>query len=42
VLSFDSIRQERAWPDELQSRLQLLAEIFTGALEDRAGIIAKP
>ena len=42
VLSFDSIREERTWPDELQSRLQLLAEIFTGALEDRAGIIAKP
>jgi transcriptional regulator with GAF, ATPase, and Fis domain len=42
VLSFDSIREERTWPDGLQSRLQLLAEIFTGALADRAGIIAKP
>ena len=40
VLSFDSIREERAWPDELQSRLQLLAEIFTGALERRRAELA--
>ena len=40
MLSFDSIREERAWPDELQSRLQLLAEIFTGALERRRAELA--
>jgi signal transduction histidine kinase len=40
VLSFDSIREERTWPDELQSRLQLLAEIFTGALERRRAELA--
>jgi signal transduction histidine kinase len=40
VLSFDSIREERTWPDELQSRLQLLAEIFKGALERRRAELA--
>ncbi len=33
VLSFDSIRSERTWPDELVQRLQLLGEVFAGALE---------
>jgi FixJ family two-component response regulator len=37
VLSFNSIREQRTWPDELQPRLQLLAEIFTGALEASGG-----
>jgi signal transduction histidine kinase len=33
VLSFDSVRQERAWPDELVDRLRLLSEAFASALE---------
>jgi signal transduction histidine kinase len=33
VLSFDSVRGERAWPDELLKRLQLLGEVIAGALE---------
>ena len=33
VLSFDSIHGERSWPDELVQRLQLLGEVFVGALE---------
>jgi len=32
VLSFDTLREERDWPDELVSRLQLVAQIFTNAL----------
>jgi len=33
VLSFDAIRSERTWPDELVQRLRLLGEVFAGALE---------
>lgn len=33
VLSFDSVRGERAWPDDLVERLRLLSEAFAGALE---------
>jgi signal transduction histidine kinase len=33
VLSFDSVRGERDWPDELVERLHLLSEAFAGALE---------
>jgi signal transduction histidine kinase len=33
VLSFDSVRAERDWPDELVERLRLLSEAFAGALE---------
>jgi len=32
VLSFDTLREERDWPDELVNRLQLVAQIFTNAL----------
>jgi signal transduction histidine kinase len=33
VLSFDSVRSERAWPDDLVARLHLLSEAFASALE---------
>jgi len=33
VLSFDAVRSERAWPDELVERLRLLSEAFASALE---------
>jgi signal transduction histidine kinase len=33
VLVFDSLRAERNWADELVQRLQLLGEVFAGALE---------
>ncbi|HEV8586007.1 MAG TPA: ATP-binding protein [Methylomirabilota bacterium] len=33
VLSFDSVRVERDWPDDLVDRLRLLSEAFAGALE---------
>ena len=33
VLSFDSIRAEREWPEELVNRLWLLSEAFASALE---------
>ena len=33
VLSFDSVRGERAWPDESVERLRLLSEAFASALE---------
>jgi signal transduction histidine kinase len=33
VLSFGSVRGERAWPDELVERLRLLSEVFASALE---------
>ena len=33
VLSFDAVRGERAWPDELVERLRLLSEAFASALE---------
>src|SRR5207249_5235966 len=40
VLSFDSVRTERAWPDELLPRLQLLSEVFAGTLERRRAELA--
>jgi signal transduction histidine kinase len=40
VLSFDSVRTERIWPDELLPRLQLLSEVFAGALERRRAELA--
>jgi C4-dicarboxylate-specific signal transduction histidine kinase len=33
VLSFDAVRGEPAWPDELVERLRLLSAAFAGALE---------
>jgi signal transduction histidine kinase len=36
VLSFHSIRHERSWPDDFVQRLQLLGEVFAGALVRRA------
>jgi signal transduction histidine kinase len=33
VLSFDTVRGERAWPEELVERLRLLSEAFASALE---------
>jgi C4-dicarboxylate-specific signal transduction histidine kinase len=33
VLSFDSVRSECAWPDDLVDRLHLLSEAFASALE---------
>jgi len=33
VLSFGSVRGERAWPDELVERLRLLSQAFASALE---------
>jgi signal transduction histidine kinase len=33
VLSFDSIHREHDWPAELVQRLELLSEVFAGALE---------
>jgi C4-dicarboxylate-specific signal transduction histidine kinase len=33
VLSFDSVRTERGWPDDLVERLHLLSEAFASALE---------
>ena len=33
VLAFDSLRAEHIWADELVQRLQLLGEVFAGALE---------
>jgi signal transduction histidine kinase/ABC-type uncharacterized transport system substrate-binding protein len=40
VLSFDSVRTERTWPDELLPRLQLLSEVFAAALERRRAELA--
>jgi len=40
VLSFDSVRSQRTWPDELLPRLQLLGEVFAGALERRRAELA--
>jgi signal transduction histidine kinase/ABC-type uncharacterized transport system substrate-binding protein len=40
VLSFDSVRSERTWPDELLPRLQLLSEVFAAALERRRAELA--
>jgi signal transduction histidine kinase len=40
VLSFDSVRTERTWPDELLPRLQLLSEVFAAALERRQAELA--
>jgi signal transduction histidine kinase len=33
VLSFDAVRSERDWPEDLVDRLRLLSEAFAGALE---------
>ena len=33
ALSFDSVRAECPWPDDLVERLRLLSEVFAGALE---------
>jgi signal transduction histidine kinase len=33
ALSFDSVRRERRWPDDLVGRLHLLSEAFASALE---------
>ncbi len=33
VVAFYSLREERTWSDELVKRLQLLSEVFAGALE---------
>ena len=38
--SVGTVRETRAWPDELVSRLQLLAEIFSSALERRRAALA--
>lgn len=32
VLTFDTLREERDWPDELVNRLKLVAQIFSNAL----------
>ena len=32
VLTFDTLRKERNWPDELVKRLQMIAQIFANAL----------
>jgi PAS domain S-box-containing protein len=32
VLTFDTLRQERDWPDELVKRLKLVAQVFSNAL----------
>jgi signal transduction histidine kinase len=33
ALSFDAVRAEYSWPDDLVERLRLLSEVFAGALE---------
>jgi len=33
VLSFDATKEERDWPEPLQERLQLIAQVFANALE---------
>ena len=33
VLSFDATREERYWPEPLQKRLQLIAQVFANALD---------
>jgi PAS domain S-box-containing protein len=33
ALSFNTTHEERSWPDEIQQRLALIAEVFTNALE---------
>ena len=40
VLGFNAIRAERDWPDALVQRLQLVAQIFTNALERKQADIA--
>jgi PAS domain S-box-containing protein len=40
VLSFNSVHTERTWPDELLPRLQLLSEVFAGALARRRAELA--
>jgi signal transduction histidine kinase/ABC-type uncharacterized transport system substrate-binding protein len=40
VLSFDVVRGERIWPEELVQRLQLLSEVFASALERKRADLA--
>ena len=40
VLSFDAVRAERIWPEELVQRLQLLSEVFASALERKHAELA--
>jgi signal transduction histidine kinase len=40
LFSVGTVRDERAWPDDLVSRLQLLAEVFANALERRRAALA--
>ncbi len=40
VLSFDVVRSERIWPEELVQRLQLLSEVFASALERKRADLA--
>jgi hypothetical protein len=35
VLSFDDTQQARDWPESLQKRLQLVAQVFANVLERR-------
>jgi formate hydrogenlyase transcriptional activator len=37
VLSFDATREERKWPEPLQKRLQLVAQVFANALDRKHG-----
>jgi signal transduction histidine kinase/ABC-type uncharacterized transport system substrate-binding protein len=39
-LSFESLRSERNWPDDLLPRLQLLSEVFASALDRRRAELA--
>jgi signal transduction histidine kinase len=40
VLSFDSVHSERDWPADMVQRLQLLGEVFAGALERKRAELA--
>jgi signal transduction histidine kinase/ABC-type uncharacterized transport system substrate-binding protein len=40
LFSVGMVRQERRWPDDLISRLQLLAEVFANTLERRRAALA--
>jgi PAS domain S-box-containing protein len=35
IISFDSTRRTREWPDVLQARLQLIAQVFANALQHK-------
>ena len=37
VLSFDATKQERRWPEPLQKRLRLIAQVFANALDRKRG-----